>query len=414
MGRYFNDFVNDQNLSHHGILGMSWGKKNGPPYPLDGSDHSSAEKKAGWRKSLDKSTQKGRNRSGVTTEKYTLNKAKNSSGVTSYKVNTAKNKSGVTSERYTINKGANNRGLSTKSAYSTVNNTKIANQIAQDNVNCALCTYVMDLRERGIDVRANSKIDWAMTSGDGNTSTESIAKWYKDPKTGETPQFHEFSQLYKSSGRPSTLKSGNDNIRRNNDIKLEIKKQGDGTYGHLIMENMITDRSFKHYGYSMGGHDVFYKVENGKVIIYDGQIGKRMPFDEYMKTNSADGVTMYVTDYLRTDNLEFSNSTSTNGIAIDTNTAKYNYSPGYNTEERKIIQYNPSYKETSNYNPPYKSENREVKQYNPPYETAKGKKAVNKVLETAKKVSNKVSTKAVSAVTKALTKLNSTLKRSTK
>lgn len=52
MGRYFNDFINDQNLSHHGILGMSWGKKNGPPYPLDGSDHSAAEKKAGWRKSL--------------------------------------------------------------------------------------------------------------------------------------------------------------------------------------------------------------------------------------------------------------------------------------------------------------------------------------------------------------------------
>lgn len=29
--------------------------KNGPPYPLDDSDHSASEKKAGWRKSLDKS-----------------------------------------------------------------------------------------------------------------------------------------------------------------------------------------------------------------------------------------------------------------------------------------------------------------------------------------------------------------------
>lgn len=41
-------------LKHHGILGQKWGKKNGPPYPLDASDHSSSEKKAGWRKSLDK------------------------------------------------------------------------------------------------------------------------------------------------------------------------------------------------------------------------------------------------------------------------------------------------------------------------------------------------------------------------
>ena len=40
-------------LSHHGILGQKWGKQNGPPYPLGASDHSAAEKKAGWKKSLD-------------------------------------------------------------------------------------------------------------------------------------------------------------------------------------------------------------------------------------------------------------------------------------------------------------------------------------------------------------------------
>ena len=41
-------------MAHHGILGQKWGKRNGPPYPLDAKSHSASEKKAGWRKSLDK------------------------------------------------------------------------------------------------------------------------------------------------------------------------------------------------------------------------------------------------------------------------------------------------------------------------------------------------------------------------
>jgi hypothetical protein len=53
MEMYGYEFISENELKHHGILGQKWGKRNGPPYPLSASDHSAREKKAGWRKSLD-------------------------------------------------------------------------------------------------------------------------------------------------------------------------------------------------------------------------------------------------------------------------------------------------------------------------------------------------------------------------
>ena len=57
MGVYYIGAIrySGDDIWHHGIKGQSWGVRNGPPYPLGSGDHSAAERKAGWRSSLNSS-----------------------------------------------------------------------------------------------------------------------------------------------------------------------------------------------------------------------------------------------------------------------------------------------------------------------------------------------------------------------
>lgn len=54
--------VSSDEIWHHGILGQKYGKRNGPPYPLDASDHSAKEKAAGWKESLHAKDTKARHK----------------------------------------------------------------------------------------------------------------------------------------------------------------------------------------------------------------------------------------------------------------------------------------------------------------------------------------------------------------
>lgn len=62
MNEYYVVHPTNSDLEHHGVLGQKWGRKNGPPYPLGAGDHSAAEKRAGWKKSLSATAKKVANK----------------------------------------------------------------------------------------------------------------------------------------------------------------------------------------------------------------------------------------------------------------------------------------------------------------------------------------------------------------
>lgn len=70
--------VYSDSLQHHGIPGQKWGQKNGPPYPLDKSDYSAAERKA----VTGSTSNEGTSKSGKTFNKETAKKIAIGVGVT--------------------------------------------------------------------------------------------------------------------------------------------------------------------------------------------------------------------------------------------------------------------------------------------------------------------------------------------
>ena len=129
-------------------------------------------------------------------------------------------------------------------------------------MNCTYCTTAMALREKGFDVKAG-KVD------DGAYSDDLFKAAFNSPEV--------------KMSRKQTASSMLQNLANN----------GEGSYGNLRVQ------------YKMGGaHSVFWKVENGKTHIYDGQNGK-----EYTESNTSlrsftNDVNMSNLRYNRLDNCE--------------------------------------------------------------------------------------------------------------
>lgn len=280
----------DDELSHHGIAGQKWGHRNGPPYPLDASAHSKAEKDAMASKS-------GSSSSGSDVsvgKKFVADNAKSGwsdlssdeqmvlieLGVltTAIAVSATASKIHEVKERKRLDKKLDdmyeNREIKTLADVPKLNkkmsaeeSMKIVNPDFPEEgsvQNCMLCTTAMIMREKGYNVKAN-KIDEGIFEKNLDKAFDGPNTKFKKLKLNDTDQIYD-----------------------------KLAKEGDGAYGNLTVQFWLG-----------GGHSVFWKVENGEARIYDAQSGEEYKRNDFF--NEAN-MMMYVnpkfTQYNRCDNAE--------------------------------------------------------------------------------------------------------------
>ena len=247
-------------LRHHGILGQRWGKKNGPPYPLDTEDHSASEQKAGWKKSLDNPKQESETKKTKRVSELKMNdpnlKKKIvigaavagtalavAGGVYLYKSGKLdgllKNGNELTGEfgLKVKAKEASNFDKAIRDDAKRINKGGLLGNLFLKNRenNCVFCSTDYDLRRRGFDTVAK-------TSPRGKNADELLLNYKNLDRTA-----------YKLT-------------KSNTDLISQLSQEGEGARGIILGSRGILNGS--------GGHAFNYEIRNNKVYIIDGQIGK--------------------------------------------------------------------------------------------------------------------------------------------
>lgn len=264
--------MNNSYIAHHGVKGQQWGVRNGPPYPLNASAHSSSEKKAGWRKSLGKSDNLA---------KISQKQSSASSFVSKYGRKSVPGLAGDVGEEYmyyaiswmaSVAVFAIGIHISVRSAHKrkmkeledlyqqrkikklseapkleekmpASESMKLVNPDYPSDgttMNCTSCTTALVMREKGYNVKSIKLQDGMFTD-----------------------------DLFKKTFNATEIKMPKKQTV--NSFTQELKKNGEGSYGNLTVDWILG-----------GSHSIFWKVENGKVRIYDGQNGT-----EYTESSST-------------------------------------------------------------------------------------------------------------------------------
>ena len=212
-------------LAHHGIKGQKWGVKNGPPYPLKDTSHTTSEKKVGMIPGLTEAAIYMTAAIAMYGLAYLSSKKADARRTAQYE------------EEYYQKRKIKSLSEAPKVDPSSMTMDEHMKEVNPDypdlgsTDNCMFCTTAMAMRMKGYDVTAEKCPDgWSFNN---------LKDTFKDCEL-ETPKCRSIKQLEK-----------------------HLKDQGDGAYGNFIV-----------YWSVGGGHSMFYHVDNGEVKIYDTQANK--------------------------------------------------------------------------------------------------------------------------------------------
>lgn len=264
-------------LQHHGVLGQKWGERNGPPYPLKANQHSTAENKAGWQKSIKRSKVDEGGQDGLPLFD-TINRLKTEADTEKadeIRKTSISSRTGAIDKTTGFRKRTNNDPVEVD--ISNINPGR-KNNIKSLNNNCVSCSMALELRRRGYDViakKSDKPIPGAYITIKSFKNAKPIAldkdHILKEPKTIEDYKWTEFKDKknWWSVEHKATIsaKLGKD-IEFSNFTKETLKKEKNSR-GSL----------FVRWGIG-GGHAMSYEVKNGKVIIYDPQVSKIYKTDD--------------------------------------------------------------------------------------------------------------------------------------